>query len=244
MAGRPRDVRERGGWFTWLFARHARSRLFDTFGQVRVAGRDALREALTVGPVLVIANHSTWWDPLVAIWLAHIELGADAHAMMDAANLERLPFFEKVGAFGVDLRSRRDGARAKDAASAMKITGLLDRPGRLVWIYPEGRERSPFSPLELRPGAAAVARLARCPVVPIATRFVFAAEEKPELWISIGAPAGERDLTSALTDELGRIDRALDLGSDNSGFDLIHRSPPSALGVVAERMLSWLVRFF
>lgn len=226
-------------WFIRLFTWHARSRLFGTFGRIRIAGLDALADAVAAGPVLVVANHTTWWDPLVALWLAHGELRAEAFAMMDASNLRRLPFFGKVGAFGVDLADRRDGARAIRYAAK-----LLDRPRRIVWIYPEGRERSPFGPLELRPGAAAVARLSRAPIVPLASRFVFAAEEKPELWISIGPPVLEgSDLAEAIGRELARID-AVWGEEDPAGFVLAHRAAPGTVARLAERFLAFFSRFF
>lgn len=131
-------------WFTAWFARHARARIAGTFGRVLVSGADELRAACAAGPVLVVANHTSWWDPLVALWLTNVVVHVDSFAMMDAANLRRLPFFGKVGAFGVDLDEAADGASAIRYAAR-----LLDAPGRVVWIYPEGRERSPFEPLEL-----------------------------------------------------------------------------------------------
>lgn len=226
-------------WFARLFAGHARTRLFRTFGRIRIAGLERLEAAVAGGPVLVIANHTTWWDPLIAVWLAHGVLRADAFAMMDASNLRRLPFFGKVGAFGVDLADRRDGARAIRYAA-----GLLDRPRRLVWIYPEGRERSPFAKLELRPGAASIARISKASVVPVATRYVFAGEEKPELWIAIGEPrSAASDFEAVLGEELARIDRALESGSE-AGFTLLHRAEPGWLARLAERMLAVMTRLF
>lgn len=237
----------KSAWFTRFFARHAQGRIRRTFGRVLVAGLPELREVTARQPVLVIANHTTWWDPLVAIWLTNFELDVDSYAMMDATNLRRLPFFEKVGAFGVDRADPKSGAAAVRAAAR-----LLARPGRLVWIYPEGEERSPHAALALERGAAAVARVARdAVVVPIATRFVFAAEEAPELWIDVGAPLpAERDLaiaverqTRAIAAGLERIDRCL-AARTLEGFRVVHQRPPSALGKLAERALAWLVRFF
>ena len=72
-----------------------------------------MREAAADAPVLIIANHSSWWDSLLALWLSESELpGSQAYGMMDASNLKRFRFFRWIGCFGVDLSSRRDGARA------------------------------------------------------------------------------------------------------------------------------------
>ena len=87
--------------FNRWFARHARARIEQSFSAVYVKGLREVRAASAEAPLLLLANHTAWWDPLVAIHLSNHVLGLDAFAMMDAKNLERLPFFAKVGAFGV-----------------------------------------------------------------------------------------------------------------------------------------------
>ena len=84
--------------------------------------------------MLVVSNHTAWWDPLVAILLSHRILNTDGFALMDAKNLRRLPCFGRVGAFGVDLDDQRDGARAIRYAAKLLIAKELSRR-RLVWIF-------------------------------------------------------------------------------------------------------------
>jgi 1-acyl-sn-glycerol-3-phosphate acyltransferase len=235
-------------WFTNFFARHAHSRIKRTFGRVLVSGLDDLRASCARGPVLVVANHTSWWDPLIALWLTNVVLRTDSYAMMDAANLRRLPFFGKVGAFGVDLADRGDGARAVRHAAR-----LLSTPGRIVWIYPEGRERSAFDPLELQPGSALVARIVRrAEVTPIGVRYVFGNRERPDIWIAIGRPMPPaRDLDvehgrqrDGIASALAQIDSALG-GSSTDGFTILEDSSgPGVLSQFSERMLAWLVRRF
>lgn len=232
-------------WFARWFAGHARGRLERTFGRVFVSGLDGAKRALAEGPVLVVANHSTWWDALVALVVSTLWLEADAYALMDAKNLRRVPFFARVGAFGVDLDDPADGAR-----SLRHSVKLLDRPGRLVWVFPEGRERSPYAPLEgLAPGAAQIARLAkRARVVPIGLRYVFAEAEAPDLYVVIGEPRdaprdaeqGVRDQTAAIAAELARADAAI-AARDASGFTAVIARRESALGRLAERLLAALL---
>lgn len=237
-------------WFNAWFARHARSRIRSTFGRVEIAGLAAARAAASGAPLLLVANHSTWWDALVALYVSELLLRCDGYAMMDAANLRRVPFFRRVGAFGVDLEDPADGARAIRHAAR-----LLDTPGRVLWIFPEGRERSPFAPLELRPGAAQVARVAkRALVVPVGLRYVFGAGEHPELWISLGRPlvrgSDARDIASGVVAqregielELARIDAALlarggvEVASVADGFEPVFTRRASFLGRLAERLL-------
>ncbi len=194
-----------------------------------MAGLDALRAAFADdGAMLVVCNHTSWWDPIVAIWLCRRVLRVDAYAMMDAKNLCRLPFFAKVGAFGVDLDDPRDGARAMRYA-----VKLLRKPRTLVWIFAQGRE-TPITlrPLGFREGSAHIASLApRAALAHVALRYEHGSAPEPTLWIAAHvAPTEERSLrvdTSALerdvTHELDRIDAALVRGEDGAFATLWER---------------------
>ncbi len=137
---------------------------------------------------------------------------------MDARNLRRLPFFAKVGAFGVDLDDPADGARAIRYAAA-----LLDRPGRLVVIYPQGEEQASRAPaLRLRPGSALVQRLAKG-AIPLAmgVRYEHRGQERPSLWagfeaVEAGAGRAETLLRQgqAIERALSKVDQALAQGDE------------------------------
>jgi 1-acyl-sn-glycerol-3-phosphate acyltransferase len=221
---------------TWFLARDAEARLRRSFDAWHVGGISKLRGILATRSVLVVSNHTSWWDPIVLQWLCHRVLQCDAYAMMDARNLERLPFFRRVGAFGVDLTSARDGVRAIQYGA-----GLLERPGRLVWIFPQGKETPITRPLVFRPGAAAIARRARAAVVPVGIRYELGATAKPTLWVSIGAEIDGMTTSAqeaAVGAELARIDAAL----EDNDFPVLHRSSESTMFRFAESALSWLTR--
>ena len=230
-------------WFeTWL-DRHARARLRRAFARVHVLGLEHLRAALDAGPVLVISNHTAWWDALVILWLGRLVLRADGYALMDARNLRRLPFFRKVGAFGVELDDRGDRTRAVRHAAR-----LLDRAGRLVWVFPQGRER-PVSarPLGFAPGAAAIARLARgCRVVPAALRYEHGGEPAPVAYVSFGEPLPrEADAARAVAAQEHAVERLHDdldarlaSGDDARAGVTLLRQPASRVGALLERLLA------
>lgn len=236
-------------WFTAWFTRQAHARLRATFGAIRLAGRDRLERALASGPVLVISNHTAWWDPLLALVLAQrVVSGADGYAMMDAANLRRLPFFAKVGAFGVDRDSRHDGAEATRHAVA-----LLDRPGRLVWIFPQGQERPLHErPLRFLGGAAAVARrVSAATVLPVGLAYAFGAEAAPSAFVAVGDPVRTRGAAAAdrqaqveaVEQQLARIEREQSRPGSEA-FEVIELQRPGWLGRLAERALAALTRPF
>lgn len=235
----------RSALFAAWFSRHCDQRLRRSFHEVRVLGLQTLREAARRGPVLVVSNHTAWWDPLMAVYLTQRVLKLQAYAMMDASNLQRLPFFAKVGAFGVDRSNPHDGARALRYAAK-----LLHSPGQLVWIFAQGDERPIAEPLEFRPGSAELARIARrATVLPLALRYEHGGAEKPYALVAIGEPLG----TSSDT-ETTRLDQQRAVAAQMERLEAVARSKDydhmvslqtarvSWLGLLAERILAWVTR--
>lgn len=234
----------RVGWFNTWFSGHARSRIRNTFGEVRVRGLDAARAHAASAPLLVVSNHTSWWDPLVALHVSTHMLGTAGHALMDAKNLRRLPFFALVGAFGVDLDNPADGAAVIRYAAR-----LLETPQHLVWVFPQGAERPIHErPLGFRGGSGEIARVAKkARVVPVGLRYEFGGTERPTMWISFGeVVAAGRDTRKnraaqeeAVTGEMGRIEKAI--GGEGAGeFATYWRMKESAVGMAMERMLAMM----
>lgn len=227
--------------FSAWFARHVAKRFHRTFSRIYVDGLDHLKDAAAAGPVVLVSNHTSWWDAILAPYLITYTLGLDGYAMMDADNLRRLPFFGRIGAFGVERGTHGDRA-AIDYAKT-----LLDRPGRLVWVFAQGDER-PINqrPLGFRKGAAVVACGTGTPVVTLALRYVFGAREKPELYLAFtaaSAPAADLEVErgrqeAAVEASLARIEAAL----TGPRFAVLWRSEPSWLARLAERALAWFTR--
>ncbi len=234
--------------FTRWFAGDAERRMRGAFGALRVRGAEHLLRAAEAGPVLVVSNHTSWWDPMLVLVLTVRVLRVDAFAMMDAKNLRILPFFGKVGAFGVDLEDAADGARAIRYAAK-----LLDRPGRLVWIFAQGREVPVTArPLGFRGGTAEIARVARrAQVIPAALRYEHGSQPEPTVYACFGEPLA-RDTTrdtgaaklaqeAAVTAELDRLDAALIAGDLAEWQRIFERKPSRVLGWLT-RALAWLTR--
>lgn len=232
-------------WFRRWFAGHVAGRMRRAFETVRVAGLQHLRDALASGPVVVVSNHVSWWDPMVALVLTERVVPCDSYAMMDERNLRRLPFLGLIGGFGVDLTSASDGAAVIRYAAR-----LLDGPGRAVWVFPQGRERPHTErPLGFRAGSAEVARVAKAATVPLALRYEFMHTERPHLLVDVGeALPHQRDVQAGrerherhVTEALDRIDTALREGALDR-YETVLRAPEPVVGPLAERALAWLTR--
>jgi 1-acyl-sn-glycerol-3-phosphate acyltransferase len=130
-------------------------------------------------------------------------LELESFALMAEENLVRLPFFGLAGAFGVRRGERRDGA-----AAIAHAVGLLDRPRRVVWIFPQGETRPASDPLRFEPGAAAIAaRAPHAAVIPVGLRYRFGERPRPDLCIALGAPVRG---VAAGVDGTAMLERAVD----------------------------------
>lgn len=179
-------------YFSW----HVRRRFLRRFSAVRVRGLEGLRALAASSPVLLAANHTSWWDSLVFFDVLYRTLDADAFALMDAGNLRKLPFLGWIGGFGVERGDKEDGARVVNYAAS-----LLDRSGRAVVMFPQGAERPVTErPIVFRPGVARIALSApAAAVVPVALRYEMGKHELPEARVMFGAPVERRGDEASLT---------------------------------------------
>ncbi len=229
-------------WFSRLFRPVVRHSLRRGLDGVFVQGLATLQAALARGPVIVAPTHVAYWDAMVIL---HLEsaLGADGYALMDEANLRRLPFFGWLGAIPVDrTRPGRNRGPLKAAVS------VLDRPGRLLYVFPQGRQRpAHLRPLGLEPGVYMVARRTVAPVVPLALTYHFREAAQPTACLDVGPPltAGAdrsgflSELEAALVAGLTRIDDWIEHG--RGAFEALEPARQSSPGV-GTRLLSEAIR--
>jgi 1-acyl-sn-glycerol-3-phosphate acyltransferase len=168
----------------WAFARYFRAQLARGFASVRWASlTDTARWDLDV-PTLLVANHTNWWDGIVAFVLTR-ELGLTFHILMDAAQLDRYRMFRAIGVLPLRRRERR-GAYADLAAA-----GTCLRQGAGLWIFPQGERRPQGErPARFTRGAAqlAIAHARPVRIVPVAFRYPFVGEQLPEAFVLVGQP--------------------------------------------------------
>ncbi len=213
--------------FVWAFRHYARHSLATGLDGLRVRGLDRLQAAAAAGPLLLAPTHVATWDALVILVLDGL-MGARGHALMDARNLEALPFFGWLGALPLD-RSAPGRARSGLKAAAAQLQG----PGDTVWVFPQGRQRPAAArPLDLQPGLRLLARMAPATLVPVSLAYHFADAEVPVAWVDVGEPAppgslGGREVLPWLDHQLcAGLDRIL--AAATAAAD--DRAPPGAGG--------------
>ncbi len=166
--------------FRWYCSRYVRKH----FHALRLS---KLSSPLPVSPepALIVMNHPSWWDPLVAFilsgqWKDRIHYGA-----IDATALRQYKLFKRLGFVGVDTSSLRG------AVEFLRVgQSILSRPQNLLWVTPQGRFADVRDrPLQLKSGVGRLAsRLTTGFVIPLAIEYVFWNERTPEILAQFGNP--------------------------------------------------------
>jgi len=159
------------------------------FHAVRVAHGERLQGWDARVPTVAYANHSNWWDGFMGYLLTHKGSGGRFHVMMEERHLARYRFFTRIGAFGVKREQPREAL-----ASVRHALDLLAQTHATVWIFPQGvLQANDVRPLAFFPGASrlaaqAIARYGSVRLLPVAMRYEFLQEDRPEALLRIGEP--------------------------------------------------------
>lgn len=180
-------------WYLrWYFRRH--------FHAVRMSGAAPL---IAPGrPLIVCANHPSWWDPALFILISDMLMPQRAgFGPMEAQALEKYRLFRRLGVFGIDTASHdgidtasHDGIDTASRAGAARFLTVslhvLSHPAAVLWITAEGHFSDPRRrPVRLRHGIAHLLRhRPDAAVVPLAMEYAFWNERKPEALFRFGEP--------------------------------------------------------
>jgi len=192
---------------------------------VLVQQAERLRDA--TGPLIVYANHSSWWDPMVSVLLAQTLLpGRKHYAPMNAVPLARYPILRRLGIFPVEL------ATARGAVQFLRTSQTVLESGAVLWITPQGRfadvrER----PLAFKAGLGTLAlRVPEVSMLPLAIEYTFWNERLPETLLhfapTVRMDAGTstdvatRQLEEALEAAMNTL-REVSLARDPSAFEVL-----------------------
>ncbi|TWU67541.1 MULTISPECIES: lysophospholipid acyltransferase family protein [Crateriforma] len=141
-------------------------------------------------PLIVYANHPSWWDPLIAHFVNRVSFpGRQFWAPIDADALRQYEVFKKLGFFGVQLNSK------SGAADFLKTSQLAlhhhDDQGNCdgaLWVTPEGRFCDPRDhTAALMPGLSHLCqRLSSGYVLPLVMEYAFWDERLPMCLLTAG----------------------------------------------------------
>lgn len=170
-------------WFKRVFAIYNRNLIKRRFASLNVSNPAILQKLNREFPLIIYANHSGWWDGLVAFQISHIaEL--DSFVMMEEKHLKRFFPFRRLGAFSIVREKPREALKSIEYSADL----LKENPNRTLWIFPQGE----ILPNDLRPlvfyngFSRIIAKTGKCFVLALAVRYDFTDKYKPEIFVKIG----------------------------------------------------------
>lgn len=138
-------------------------------------------------PLLLAANHVSWWDPFTLREVQRaLRPRAPFFTVMLEAELARRPFFRRLGVVGLDPASP-----ASLRACIRQLRRLLaEHPDGSICFFPQGRIWPSFRrPLGFRPGIGLLAReLGPMIVLPVGLHVEPLSATRPTVFASAGEP--------------------------------------------------------
>ena len=161
-------------YLTWLFKRN--------FHKIQLLG--TLPKIPDNLPLLLLPNHSTWWDGFFVYLLNKRVFRRTTYLMMLEAQLSKYKFFAKIGAYSIEPEHRRG------VIESLEYTvELLSRKMSLVAVFPQG-ELLPWHtrPLDYKRGVEWILRKygKLVTVLPLAIRSEFLCERRPSVFFLFG----------------------------------------------------------
>ena len=131
-------------------------------------------------PMLVIANHFSWWDGYAARTVNRNVFRRRFHVMMREDELRKRPFLTRLGAFSIRRQSKSALHTINYAAT------LLTDPENMVLLYPQGKFQSQHRfPLTFEKGWFRIPEKAQVPIriVFMASLVDFFEKKRPSLTV-------------------------------------------------------------
>jgi hypothetical protein len=138
-------------------------------------------------PLLLLPNHSTWWDGFFVYLLNKKLFRRKPYLMMLEEQLSRYWFFARLGAYSIDPQS--SGSIKESLKYSIEILKQKIMPKPLLCIFPQG-ELSPWDkrPLGYKSGAETIMSGygGRANFLPLAIKTEFLNAQLPEVFFCFG----------------------------------------------------------
>ncbi len=241
--------RQTRDWFLWY------CRVFmlkSNFHAVRIAADGLPPATADLGdrPLVMYANHPSWWDPVLGLLLMQRFYADRPHyAPIDAEMLQKYGVFKRMGFFGVEQHARRG------AVTFLRVSSrILKQPSSAMLITPTGQFADPrdrSTPFQGGLGHLAE-RMSDGVLLPLAMEYTFWNERYPEALVRFGEPVwsvahaglGHQQWTEMLQQRLHATQDALAQASirrDPGGFQTLSRGAAGIGGLydLWRRVVAW-----
>ncbi len=164
-------------YVTWLFKRHFHA--IHLIGQAPETSPDL--------PLLLLPNHSTWWDGFFVYLLNKKFFRRKPYLMMLEEQLSRYHFFSRLGAFSINLRSAAGMKTSLRYSVDILNENVTPRP--MLCLFPQG-ELLPWNkrPLIYKNGVEVILSGygGKANILPLAIKTEFLNEQLPEAFFYFG----------------------------------------------------------
>jgi len=168
------------------------------------------------GPILLVMNHASWWDPLIALMLGDsCFTGRSPSGPIDMDQWTKFGFMKRLGIFGLDPTH----PGALDALIEHSRTLFQSDPTTVLGITAQGRFADVREQISLRPGAASIAAAnPEARVLVLAIEYAFWTDRRPEVFMRADpcpvpswatTTSWHRTLTRGLGSTLGSLSDAV-----------------------------------
>ena len=161
----------------WLFKKH--------FHAVHLLGQ--IPDPPVDLPLLIVPNHSTWWDGFFLYLLNKRLFGRPAYLMMLEEQLVKYRFFAKIGAYSVDPKSPKSVLASLNYS--LSLLQQQSQPKPLLCLLPQG-ELQPWGlrPLNYKRGVEWLLQKYVAPVslLPLGIRAELLGEQRPQVFFLFG----------------------------------------------------------
>src|SRR5213592_3367801 len=120
-------------WFEKLLGIYNRNLLKRRFSSFRVQNLRALNEVDKNVPLIIYANHSSWWDGLILFELLKSD-DFDSFVLMEERQLKQYKFFRRLGAFSIVRENTKSAIKRLNYA----VEILTNGKGKTLLIFPQG----------------------------------------------------------------------------------------------------------
>jgi len=139
-------------------------------------------------PILLMPNHSTWWDGFFVYVLNYLTYKRPLYVMMLEEQLSKYPFFSKVGAYSIQPGQR--ASVLETMKYSLDILQNVKNPAPLVCLFPQG-EMMPASarPIKFRRGFEWLIKHANTDIMPVllAMRVEYLEQQQPEVFFHLNS---------------------------------------------------------
>lgn len=159
-------------------------------------------------PLMLVANHVSWWDGFLLIELQRVlRPGAPFFTIMLESELRQHPFLRRIGAIGIDPQSP-----ATVLAAIRELSRRVEeRPDSAIFFFPQGRIWPSYRrPLGFRRGIEVFCEAIDSVVLPVAIHVEPLNRIAPHAFVTAGEPLTDGEPLSSC-----RLERNVERELDN-----------------------------